>query len=570
VEWVEPRFEDLFDLEKIQELQDHFARATGVASLITRPDGVPLTRPSTFCRLCTLIRTTEKGRQNCYRSHAELGKLDIHGPKQRPCMSGGLWDGGAGISVAGKHIANWLIGQIRDADSTDEEMMAYAREIGADQEEYREALKETRVMPAEQFSEICRTLHLFATTLSESAYRNYRLNHLLEENRKTGEDLRKAKSYLDNVLNSMPSALIGIDSENRVTLWNNQAEKVFDLIPEETRGKPLPEILPELNLDPAVLEQILREETRNYLPNLIRRNGGKTIRENITVFPLLTGGIRGAVIRVDDVTREYELEQQLIQSRKMEAVGRLAGGIAHDFNNMLGGILGAADLLEGKVPDPLNEYVEIIQQAAERAADLISKLLTFSRKGPITADAVDIHEAVRRALSILERSIDRKVRIILNLEAENHRITGDETLLENTVLNIGINASQAMPGGGTLTVSSRDCLIDEAYCRSSSFPLTPGPYLELLFEDTGPGIPGEIRDQIFEPFFTTKAAGQGTGLGLSAVLGIVQDHRGEIQVADRDTPGAVIRILFPCSGTDPAKGRESPADDRIHPESPRN
>ena len=140
-------FEDLFDLDKIQKLQDEFSEATGVASIITRVDGTPITKPSNFCRLCSeIIRKTEKGLCNCYKSDAELGKLCPDGPTIQPCMSGGLWDAGAGISVDGVHIANWLIGQVRDETQDEEMIKAYARQIGADEDEAAKAFKEVTPM----------------------------------------------------------------------------------------------------------------------------------------------------------------------------------------------------------------------------------------------------------------------------------------------------------------------------------------------------------------------------------------------------------------------------------------
>ena len=167
------RFQDLFDLEEIQKIQDAFAAATGVASIITTPRGEPLTRPSNFCQLCqNIIRKTEKGLANCYHSDAVLGRMNPDGPIMQPCLSGGLWDGGASIQIGERHIANWLIGQVLDESSDQEAMMAYAREIGADEEAYRQALGDVTRMSRDQFGKVCQALYLIAGQLSRLALQN--------------------------------------------------------------------------------------------------------------------------------------------------------------------------------------------------------------------------------------------------------------------------------------------------------------------------------------------------------------------------------------------------------------
>lgn len=187
-----PHLLDLFHLEEIQALQDAFCKATGVASLITEADGRPITRPSNFCRLCRdFIRTTPKGQANCFRSDALIGTQKLDGPTVCPCFSGGLWDAGASITLEGKHIANWLIGQVRDPSMTTESMMSYARDIGADETEYRKALEEVQVMDKDSFQKISSFLFLMANELSGKAWKNYKLMEAgaaLEEANRTLEE----------------------------------------------------------------------------------------------------------------------------------------------------------------------------------------------------------------------------------------------------------------------------------------------------------------------------------------------------------------------------------------------
>jgi len=177
------KFADLFDLDEIQKIQDAFALASNVASIITEPDGTPITKPSSFCRLCMdIIRKTPKGLGNCMKSDAMLGRQNPSGPIMQPCLSGGLWDGGAGISVGNEHVANWLIGQVRNETQDDEQMLEYADTIGADREEFRAALSQVTKMSTGQFKNVCRSLFLFANQLSKLAFQNLKLReneHLL-------------------------------------------------------------------------------------------------------------------------------------------------------------------------------------------------------------------------------------------------------------------------------------------------------------------------------------------------------------------------------------------------------
>ena len=169
-------FSDIFNLEDIQRMQDMFADATGVASLITHPDGTPITNPSNFCRLCNnIIRKTEKGDANCFKSDAWIGRQNPSGPVVQPCLSGGLWDAGASITVGGKHIANWLIGQIRNKEVDEQRMIQYADEIGANRDDFMKALAEVPVMSVEQFTKVSKMLFVFANKLSEKTYENLKL-----------------------------------------------------------------------------------------------------------------------------------------------------------------------------------------------------------------------------------------------------------------------------------------------------------------------------------------------------------------------------------------------------------
>ncbi|HTN50824.1 MAG TPA: ATP-binding protein [Anaeromyxobacter sp.] len=238
-------------------------------------------------------------------------------------------------------------------------------------------------------------------------------------------------------------------------------------------------------------------------------------------------------------------EEAQRQSQKLEAVGLLAGGIAHDFNNLLVGILGYADLVaEGAAPGSVaEEAAATISQAAQRASELTRQLLAFARVGHRRQDEVDLHALVREVAALLGRTFDKAIRLELLLHAPLHHVRGDPGQLQQVILNLAVNARDAMAAGGTLTLETDLQDLDEA---AEDRGLAPGRYLVLSVTDTGVGIPSDRLDRIFEPFFTTKADGRGSGLGLATVYGIVRDHRGAVRVYSEEGVGSRFIVYLPA------------------------
>jgi len=251
-----------------------------------------------------------------------------------------------------------------------------------------------------------------------------------------------------------------------------------------------------------------------------------------------------------DITEKKRLQEQLFQSQKMESIGILAGGIAHDFNNILSAILGHAELLHefSNLDDAGKEKVRIIENGARKAGQMISKLLSFARKGSFETVSLNLNDIVKDTVDLLERMMTKKnVAIKLEIEPTLPSIEGDANQLEQVVMNIIVNAGDVMPTGGVVTVTTSTVTLGRN--AGSVHPLlAPGKYVLLKISDTGPGIPEEIRDKIFDPFFTTKGPGKGTGLGLAMVYGIVKEHQGVIDVRTKLGRGATFEIYLPMSG----------------------
>ena len=236
IESTNIKFQDLFDLEEIQSIQDTFAKATGVASIITDTDGSPITKPSNFCRLCRdIIRKTEKGLSNCMHSDAVLGRGNPNGPTMQTCLSGALWDGGASIMVGDKHIANWLVGQVRNEQQDEERMLAYAREIGADEEAFLAALAEVTIMTTEQFSHVCQALFVMAKQMSKLAYQNVLQARIIRERDKVEEALRENEERFRQV--AMTNWVWEVDLEGRYTYCSENVKDTMGYSREEIIGK---------------------------------------------------------------------------------------------------------------------------------------------------------------------------------------------------------------------------------------------------------------------------------------------------------------------------------------------
>ena len=245
-------------------------------------------------------------------------------------------------------------------------------------------------------------------------------------------------------------------------------------------------------------------------------------------------------------TRVRQVEEQLAQAQKMEAIGRLTGGIAHDFNNLLTGILGYSSLLKTFLPENGRGYeaAAYIERSARRASQLTRQLLAYSRRETPKFLPVDLRKVIGEAIGILARSVNKNVEIHTGFHHPQEAVSGDAGALVQALLNLGVNACDAMPGGGHLTFSTSTFVSDgEVYLNDVLVP--EGRYVSILVADTGSGIPEEIRDEIFAPFFTTKAPGEGTGLGLSMVYSCVRTHGGFLRLVSSVGVGTTFQILLP-------------------------
>jgi two-component system, cell cycle sensor histidine kinase and response regulator CckA len=309
----------------------------------------------------------------------------------------------------------------------------------------------------------------------------------------------------------------------------------------------------------------VRQQKIRDQPARIRTPQGAMREMLVSLSPVALGGKPHVLLLAQDVSERALLERQLRQAQKMEAIGQLAAGVAHDFNNILTVIQGHAGLLQHKLNggDMEKKSVDQISQAATRAATLIRQLLMFSRKQVMQFHHVDLNDILRNASKMLGRLVGEQAEISFHPEASLPAIHADTSMVEQIAMNLAVNARDAMPDGGTLTIKTSLEVV-----HRSPTPMDPeqrdGNYVCLTFRDTGVGMDTEVLGRVFEPFFTTKPVGKGTGLGLSTVFGIVRQHHGWLEVESKPNHGTTFRVYFPAS-RQTAEKRDALEDTTLRP-----
>ncbi len=291
---------------------------------------------------------------------------------------------------------------------------------------------------------------------------------------------------------------------------------------------------------------------------LKRKDGGRlNIQDTSTVIRDAEGKIVAYRGILRDMTEKMKLEEQLLQSQKLESIGQLTSGIAHDFNNVIGGIIGFTELALGKIEEghPVNNYLMRIYGLADRAAKITKQMLAFARRQILMPRDLNLNELTGDILELLRRLLGEQIQVRFVPEVDLKTVRADPSQIEQVLLNLAVNAGDAMPHGGTLTIETANAYLDEFYCRSHT-NVKPGEFVVIAVTDTGTGIDSSTIERIFEPFFTTKEIGKGTGLGLSVVHGIVRQHGGTVNVYSEVGKGTTFKVYFPAVN----RGAKKPAD----------
>lgn len=371
--------------------------------------------------------------------------------------------------------------------------------------------------------------------------------------RRTQADLAAREAHLRSILDTVPEAMVVIDERGTINSFSAAAERLFGYSESAVRGRNVNILMPQPDRDAhdGYISHYLHTGVRRIIGigRVVtgQRKDGTTFPMELSVGEAVSDGKRIFTGFIRDLTSRQRIEEELRQAQKMEAVGQLTGGLAHDFNNLLTVITGNLEMIEARLE---NEKLRVLlgeaQAAAESGAKLTAQLLAFGRRQPLNPELVDVGELVANFSNLLTRTLGETIELRTMVTGAGNLALVDVSQLQNTLLNLALNARDAMPGGGRLTVEISTTVLDRDYALM--YPeVRMGRYVLIAVTDTGAGMTEEVKRHAFEPFFTTKGTGSGTGLGLSMVYGFVMQSRGHVQLYSEAGRGTSVRIFLPAA-----------------------
>jgi len=548
------QFCDIFVLEEVQKLQQAFSDATGVASVITNTDGEPITKPSNFCRLCQdLIRNTEKGRKNCIRSDAYLGRFNPLGPTVRTCLSGDLWDAGASISVGGRHIANWLIGQVRNDKPDISRMIRYAEEIGVDSEEYIKALEEIPVMSFDKFSKVAEMLFQFANELSEKAYTNLLLKNQISEREKASQLLRMSEEKYRLLVENSYDIIYTLNLNGIFTFVSPSWTTILGHSPNQVLGKSFQEFV-HIEEIPYCL-QFLNELIVTGQP----QNGVEyRIRDKDGIWHWHTSGCVPILDELDCVIGFYGISRDVTERKLAEAEIKLKNEnlckanaekdkffsiIAHDlrspFNNFLGFTKLMAEDQSDLSKDEIQYMAASIHDSAANLFRLLENLLQWAKvqQGliPVHLKILSLELVIKECVSVfLESAKNKNIHVCFDIP-KDYKVFSDSNVLKTIVRNLVSNAVKFTPKGGSVKLSAK----------------IRDPFIEISVSDSGIGMTNVMVENLFKLDVPTSRCGTenepSTGLGLILCKEFVESQGGNIWVESVTGQGSTFYFTVPGS-----------------------
>lgn len=521
------RFSDIFNINEIQHIQDLFSDATGVASIITQPDGTPITQPSNFCRLCNeIIKNTDIGLTNCFNSDAEICRLNPSGPIINQCLSGGLWDAGASIIVGGKHIANWLIGQVKSEELDLDQLIHYAEKIGADKESFLNALKEVPVMSKEKFEKIAAMLFSFASEISSKAYQNSQLKQSIDE-RDRVENLNRT------LIQHLPQRIFVKDPDSKYILCNEIYSKDLGINPNEIVGKN------DFDFFQSELAEKYRKDDQQVIAEGIQKefeekyaiaNQERWTHVNKVPYRDANDQIVGVLGIFEDITeRKHREEEIILKSELLEAMNaekdKFFSIIAHDLRSPLSAFVAATQILTEEIQtmdtQEIKKIVLSMKSSAANIYTLLENLLEWSRlrRGGLDfiPEKLNLNEKINDCIDVLSESARKKeIQIIVSIPSELE-IYADNHMLDTIIRNLVSNAIKFSIPGGKVIVNAR---------------LREDQSVEIEISDSGIGMSHDLKSKLFKISEKTSRPGTkgepSTGLGLLLCKEFIEKHNGKI------------------------------------------
>jgi len=540
------QFSDIFDIHEIQQIQDLFSDATGVASIITNPDGTPITRPSNFCRFCNeIIRKTETGLMNCFKSDAEIGRPNHSGPVIQKCLSGGLWDAGASIIVGGKHIANWLIGQVKNEELDLKQMLKYAEAIGADKESFLDALKEVPVMSKEKFEKVARMLFSFASEISSKAYHNSQLKQSIDEHSRAEEELLKSEILNRTLIKHLPQRIFVKDPDSKYILCNDIYSRDLGIDSKDIVGKN------DFDYFSRELAEKYQTDDKNVISEGIQKefeekysisNQEKWTHVNKVPYRDANDQIVGVLGIFEDITeRKLREEEILLKNDLLQAMNaekdKFFSIIAHDLRSPLSAFVAATQILTEEIQtmnvDEIRKITLTMKSSATNIYTLLENLLEWSRlrRGGLdfVPEKLNLNEKVNDCIDVLSESARKKgIKISVSIPGDIE-IYADNHMFDTVLRNLLSNAIKFTRAGGNVTV--------EAFYNIDHT-------MEVKVSDSGIGMKPELKEKLFLLSEKTSRPGTegepSTGLGLLLCKEFIEKHGGKLWVESEVGKGSTF------------------------------
>ena len=540
---------NLIEIDELQNMLDVSYNATGMPSGIIDAKTGEVYAGAGWQKICVNFhRVHPETCAKCIKNDTAITDKIKKGKHYGYKCSNGIWDIGVPIMCMEQHIATFFLGQFfyEDEEPDRNFFIKQAEKYNFDRDEYLEALDEVPRFTRQRVDEILKRNIALAAFLSDSASKSMRNFYEIEQRKEAEEEIKRLRNYLASIIDSMPSILIGVDPDGKITQWNKEAESVFGIGQDEAIGKDIKNAMPPLSSQmDRVHTAISTRRKQEYIKRPAPEDTDKTC-EDVTIYPLISNGVRGAVIRIDDVTDRVNLERMMLQSEKMMSIGGLAAGMAHEINNPLSGIMGYAINIKKRILadlpnnisaakkcnislEDMRKYVDErgitrmlngISEAGERAATIVRNMLAFSRKSESQYKPHNLADLLDKTIELASSDYDlkkefdfRKIEIKREYAEDVPDVICEGNEIQQVFLNVLKNGAEAMAES-----QRASCFLCKIYVKDNK------AVIEIT--DNGPGIPKEVHNHIFEPFFTTKGVGKGTGLGLSVSYFIINDQHG--------------------------------------------
>jgi PAS domain S-box-containing protein len=542
---------DVIDMRAIQALMDDFFSLTNIGVGVVDLQGKVLVATG-WQEICTKFhRVHPETCQYCIESDTRLSCGIEQGSFKLYRCKNNMWDIATPIVVGGRHLGNLFLGQfLFEGESPDQEFFrSQARQHEFNEEEYLAALEKVPRWSRETVDTAMAFYTKLAHILSTLSYSNIKLARSVAEQERLANSLRESEQRYRALFDESRDGVWWTAPDGTLIEANQAFLQIFGLTKEDAGHWNVTDGYRDPADRTRFRKTILQKGSVEDFDLKLKKKDGTEIDCLLTATLRVNeeAGVVGYQGIIRDITERKKLEQQLLQAQKMEAVGTLAGGIAHDFNNLLTVILGYSELIISEKDERDREYEDLkkVIHAARTAGDMVQQILAFSRKTETKFWPINLNKQVSQLRKMLSRLLPKSIEVEIGLGPDLPTVNADPAQIDQILINLAVNARDAMPNGGRLTIETRAVVLDNEYCIAH-IEASRGLHALITVSDTGTGIDKASSDRIFEPFYTTKKPGQGTGLGLAMVYGIVKAHGGHITVHSEPGAGTSFEIYLPA------------------------